>query len=391
MPRREVSGQTESATLRLARELIARRSVTPDDAGCLELVAARLAPVGFDCERIDVGGVSNLWARRGREAPGLAFVGHTDVVPPGDETTWRHPPFAGVVADGQLWGRGACDMKGAVAAFVGAAERFARAHPSHAGSIAVVLTSDEEGPSVDGTVRVVEALARRGERVDLALVGEPTSAKVLGDAIRVGRRGSLTGRLTVHGIQGHVAYPEQVSNPIHKAATALDRLAGEVWDHGTDVFPPTSFQVASIRAGTGASNVVPARCECVVNFRYSTAVTADELMRRAEAILAGTGARFDAMWERSAEPFATTGGPLLAAVEASVLELVGRPSLRSTAGGTSDGRFFAPLGTEVVELGLVNATIHQVDERVDAADVDRLSAIYERILERLFERFVDTQ
>jgi succinyl-diaminopimelate desuccinylase len=329
------------------------------------------------------GEVDNLWARRGSEGPVFCFAGHTDVVPTGPAEDWSLPPFAAAIRDGHLWGRGAADMKGSLAAMVSACERFVASHPGHRGSIAFLLTSDEEGPAVDGTVRVVETLGRRGERIDWCLVGEPTSLERLGDALKNGRRGSLNGRLHVHGLQGHVAYPDRADNPIHRFAPALAELCALEWDRGNEFFPPTRFQVSNVQSGTGAENVIPGHLEARFNFRFSTEVTAGELQARVEAVLTRHGLRYDLLWNLSGNPFLTASGALLEATAAAVRETLGVDPDVNTAGGTSDGRFIAPTGAEVLELGPLNATIHQVDERVAVADLEQLSAVYERLLERL--------
>ena len=372
-----------SATLDLARDLVARRSVTPADAGCQELLGERLAALGFALEPMVFEDVTNLWARRGTAAPLLCFAGHTDVVPPGPEERWQEPPFAATVRDGALWGRGAADMKGSLAAMVTACEAFVADHPRHRGSIAFLITSDEEGPSVNGTVKVVEALEARGEGIDWCLVGEPSSTTTVGDVVKIGRRGSLGGHLVVHGTQGHVAYPHLADNPIHRAAPALAELAATRWDEGSDHFPPTSFQVSNIRAGTGADNVIPGELEVWFNFRYSTAVTEDLLKVRTEAVLDRHGLAYHIRWRLSGHPFLTSGGRLIGAVRTAVAAVAGREPELSTAGGTSDGRFIAPTGAEVVELGPVNATIHKVDEHVATADLDRLALMYRRLMEEL--------
>lgn len=367
-------------TLDLARELIARRSVTPEDGGCLEIVSQRLAPLGFRLERLDRGGVSNLWARRGGSGPVLCFAGHTDVVPSGPLEQWRSDPFRPEVRDGHLFGRGAADMKGSIAAFVTATERFLATHPDHAGAIALLLTSDEEGRAVDGTVRVVETLAARGEALDYCIVGEPTSAARLADTIKNGRRGSLSGRLLVKGVQGHIAYPHLVKNPVHKVAPALAELAATVWDAGNDYFPPTSWQVSNFHAGTGADNVVPGSAEILFNFRFSTASTPDALQARVHDILDRHGVEYALEWTLSGQPYLTPRGRLVEAVSQAIRDSVGLDTELSTSGGTSDGRFIAAICPEVIELGPLNATIHKIDECVAVADLDALSRIYERAL-----------
>jgi len=372
-----------SATLELAEALIARASVTPADAGCQDLVAARLAASGFSAERIDRNGTSNLWLSRGSTRPRIVFAGHTDVVPTGPLAQWHSDPFAPEQRAGMLYGRGAADMKSSIAAFVVAAEQFVARHPSHGGSIALLLTSDEEGPATDGTVAVVEALRVRGEPLDFCLVGEPTSERALGDVIKNGRRGSLSGHLVVRGIQGHVAYPQLARNPIHQLAPALAALATETWDRGDAYFPPTTFQVSNVHAGTGATNVIPGSCALDFNLRFAPASTAAGLMERIERVLAGHGLDFTIIWKVGAQPFLTPPGALVDALSAAIAEVLGdRPAL-STVGGTSDGRFLATVCPQVVEFGPVNATIHQVDECIRVADLDPLTAIYRRVLERL--------
>jgi len=370
-------------TLALTCELIRCPSVTPEDAGCLELLGARLAAAGFALTPLRFGAVSNLWAVRGDDGPLLCFAGHTDVVPPGPEADWSHPPFSPRIEDGLLYGRGAADMKGALAAMVTAVESFVAAHPRHPGRIAFLLTSDEEGPAIDGTVRVVEWLREQGLAPDWCLVGEPSSSTALGDTVRNGRRGSLNGTLRVLGVQGHVAYPERADNPIHRAAPALAALATEVWDEGTAQFPPTSFQISNLHAGAGVTNVIPGELEALFNFRFSTAVTADELKSRTRAILDRHGLRYELDWQLSGEPFVTVPGELLTAVAEAIAAVTGSGPELSTGGGTSDGRFIAKLGTQVIELGPINASIHKIDEHVAVADLERLSAIYRELLERL--------
>ncbi len=370
----------DNPTLALACELIARPSVTPADAGCLELIAARLAPLGFVCERIDTGGVSNLWARRGSAAPVLCFAGHTDVVPPGPAEAWRTPPYEPTLCDGVLYGRGAADMKSSLAAFVTAIERFVAACPDHAGSIALLLTSDEEGIATHGTVKVVEALAARGERLDYCVVGEPTSVKTLGDMIKNGRRGSLSGTLRVKGLQGHVAYPHLARNPIHAVAPALAELAAIRWDEGNEFFPPTTWQVSNIHAGTGANNVIPGECELMFNFRFGSVSSADELKARTCAVLDRHGLDYAIDWHLSGKPFITGRGRLVGALSAAIRETLGVDTELSTTGGTSDGRFIADICAEVVEFGPVNASIHKVNECIEAAAVEPLSVVYERTL-----------
>ena len=368
------------STLELARELVRRPSITPDDAGCQALLAEHLRPLGFRTRPMPFGAVSNLWARRGTEPPLFVFLGHTDVVPPGPEDAWTTPPFDPVLRDGFLHGRGAADMKGSLAAMVTACERFTARRPEPRGSIAFLVTSDEEGPAVDGTRRVIDGLT---DSIDWCVVGEPSSDERAGDTIKHGRRGSLNGRLAVHGVQGHIAYPDRTVNPIHGACAALAELLKIAWDEGSADFPPTRFQVSNVRAGTGAVNVIPGSLEALFNLRYSPALTHTQIMARVESVLDRHEIRWEIEWQHSAEPFLTRGGRLLDAARSAVREVAGIDPILSTAGGTSDGRFVAPTGAEVLELGPVNATIHQVDERVSCADLDRLSRMYEGILERL--------
>ena len=369
----------------LTCELIRRASVTPDDAGCQAAIAARLMRAGFRVRHLRFGEVDNLWATHGEGGPTLAFLGHTDVVPTGPAEAWRFDPFEPTVVDGVLYGRGAADMKGSVAAMVVALETFVAAHPDHAGRVGLLLTSDEEGPTnLDGVRKVAEQFRAEGERIDWCVVGEPSSTTRLGDLIRVGRRGSLSGTLTVRGVQGHVAYPEKATNPIHAFAPALAELVGERWDAGNADFPPTSFQVSNLNAGTGATNVIPGTLTALFNFRYSTASTADGLKARTEAILDRHALDYALEWNLSGEPFLTPPGGRLREVVVEVCrELTGETPVQSTGGGTSDGRFIAPLGAEVVELGPVNATIHKVDECVAVADLGRLPLLYQAIAERL--------
>ena len=374
-----------SDVLELARDLIRRRSVTPEDAGCLPLIGERLERVGFHVEHLRYGEVDNLWVTHGAAGPTLVFLGHTDVVPSGPEAAWQSPPFEPTIRDGRLYGRGAADMKGSVAAMVVALEQFVAAHAEHRGRVGLLLTSDEEGPTnLDGVRRVVEHFRGRGERIDWCVVGEPSSKETLGDLIRVGRRGSLSGTLVVRGVQGHVAYPEKAFNPIHAFAPALAELAAERWDEGNADFPPTSFQVSNLNAGTGANNVIPGELVALINFRYCTASRADDLRARTEAILHRHGLDFALDWNLSGEPFLTPpGGVLRETVVAVCRELCGIDPEQSTGGGTSDGRFIAPMGAEVVELGPVNATIHKVDECVDVAELEKLPAVYRALCERL--------
>ena len=373
----------EGATLALARQLIERRSVTPDDAGCLDLIGRRLAPLGFTLERIDSGGVSNLWARRGSAAPLLCFAGHTDVVPPGPPEHWASDPFQATERDGHLYGRGAADMKSSLAAFVVACERFLHMHPQHRGSLALLLTSDEEGDAIHGTVKVVEALKARTQSIDYCVVGEPTSAAKFGDTMKNGRRGSLSARLVVKGIQGHVAYPEQVRNPVHLAAPALAELAATRWDEGNEYFPPTSFQISNAHAGTGATNVVPGTFEILCNFRFSTASTPEELQSRVLAILDRHRLDYDIQWTLGGRPFLTRPGKLVTALTESIQAHARVVPQLSTTGGTSDGRFIADICPEVVEFGPINATIHKVDECIALSDLEPLAHIYQGVMKRL--------
>jgi len=372
-----------SETLELAKALIARESVTPQDAGCQALMMERLAASGFNTEPMRFGEVDNFWARHGNQTPVLCFAGHTDVVPTGPRKNWTHDPFTPTVDDGMLYGRGAADMKGSLAAMVTACERFIAAHPEHMGSIAFLVTSDEEGPAVDGTVKVIETLEARNEKIDYCLVGEPTSTVRAGDVIKNGRRGSLTGRLVVHGVQGHVAYPHLAKNPVHLAAPALAELAATEWDNGNEFFPPTTFQISNANAGTGADNVIPGQLDVVFNFRFSTESTEDSLKSRTQAILDRHGLVYTLDWVLSGPPFLTQPAEQVNAMLESIREVAGIDAELSTSGGTSDGRFIAPTGAQVVELGPINATIHKVNECVSVEDLDNLSAFYERILEKL--------
>jgi len=372
-----------SATLELAKDLIRRPSVTPDDAGCQAVLAARLETLGFRIEHLRFGAVDNLWARRGDRGPVLAFAGHTDVVPTGPVERWSSDPFQPEVRDGHLYGRGAADMKGSLAAMVTGCERFVAAYPEHRGSLALLLTSDEEGPSLDGTVKVIEALEARGEKIDWCVVGEPTSTARVGDVIKNGRRGSLNGHLVIHGQQGHVAYPHLADNPVHRAAPALAELCAETWDAGNEFFPPTTFQISNVHAGTGADNVIPGDLEVVFNFRFSTESTEEDLRRRVHATLDRCGLRYTLRWRLSGQPFLTAPGELVDAMRASIRTVTGAVAELSTSGGTSDGRFIAPTGAQVVELGPVNASIHKLDEHVRCEDLDLLSHMYEGIMERL--------
>jgi succinyl-diaminopimelate desuccinylase len=370
-------------TLELARRLIACRSVTPADGGCLDLIASRLKAAGFECERVDRGGVGNLWARRGQTAPLVCLAGHVDVVPPGAIDRWTSDPFLPAERDGYLYGRGAADMKTSVAAMVTAAERFAAATPDHRGSIALLLTSDEEGDAVDGTVAVVETLRSRGEMIDACIVGEPTSSQRLGDTVKNGRRGSLNGVLSIRGEQCHIAYPERGRNPIHTALPALAELAAVEWDRGNEYFPPTSFQISNVHAGTGANNVIPGTLELLFNVRFSPESTADSIKACVHEILDRHGVEYDLKWSLSASPFMTRNGRLAEALNAAVTAVTGITPELSTSGGTSDGRFIATVAREVVEFGPPGDAMHGVDERVKLADIGPLSAIYERTITAL--------
>ncbi|RCU50342.1 succinyl-diaminopimelate desuccinylase [Corallincola holothuriorum] len=369
--------------LDLAKELISRRSVTPEDAGCQELMGARLADIGFALETMVFEDTTNLWARRGTQAPLFCFAGHTDVVPSGPEEKWHTPPFEPTVIDGYLHGRGAADMKGSLAAMVIATERFVAAYPNHKGSVAYLITSDEEGPFINGTTRVIDTLEARNEKIDWCIVGEPSSTHRCGDIVKNGRRGSLTGDLTVHGHQGHVAYPHLADNPIHKAAPALTELSQICWDQGNDYFPPTSLQISNINGGTGASNVIPGELEVQFNFRFCTENTSKGLTERVHALFDAHGLEYDLKWTYNGEPFLTDHGDLVTAVQQAILDTVHTPTELSTAGGTSDGRFIAPTGAEVIELGPCNATIHKVNECVKVADLELLTEMYYKTMVQL--------
>ncbi|QOZ84963.1 succinyl-diaminopimelate desuccinylase [Chromobacterium haemolyticum] len=372
-----------SATLELARQLIRLDSVTPRDQGCQELMIARLEAIGFRVERMRFGDVDNFWARRGGDGPLVCFAGHTDVVPTGPLEQWDSPPFEPTVRNGLLYGRGAADMKASLAAFVTACEDFVALHPGHPGSIALLITSDEEGVAVDGSVKVVDALEARGETIDYCIVGEPTSDQALGDTIKNGRRGSLSGQLIVHGIQGHIAYPHLAKNPVHLMAPALAELAATRWDEGNAFFPPTSWQVSNIHAGTGASNIIPGHCEIRFNFRFSPESSAESLKERVCAILDRHGLGYELHWQLSGQPFLTQPGKLTDALGRAIAAVAGRQAELSTTGGTSDGRFIKRIARELVEFGPVNATIHKLNECVEVADIEPLSAIYRRTLEQL--------
>jgi succinyl-diaminopimelate desuccinylase len=372
-----------SRTQKLTEELIALDSVTPQDKGCQQKLKDLLAPLGFQCETIESNGVTNLWARRGDTSPVFVFAGHTDVVPTGPASQWASQPFTPTIRDGKLYGRGASDMKTSIAAMVVAVEEFVAAHPDHLGSIAFLITSDEEGPATDGTVVVCDLLEDRGETIDYCLVGEPTSSHVLGDMIKNGRRGSLSGCLVVKGVQGHIAYPHLARNPIHLAAPALAELAAEKWDEGNEYFPPTSWQMSNIAAGTGATNVIPGELKVDFNFRFSTASTAESLQARVHAILDRHGLDYDLKWTLSGHPFLTPKGTLSDAICGSIKQELGVTTELSTTGGTSDGRFIARICPQVIEFGPPNDSIHKIDEHIEVRYIDPLKNIYRRTLERL--------
>lgn len=370
-------------TLALAEQLIACRSVTPEDGGCMTIISERLQRIGFDCEFINRNGVTNLWARRGKAAPLFCFAGHTDVVPTGPIESWLSPPFEPNRRDGFLFGRGSADMKGSLAAFVTASEDFVASNPAHRGSIAFLLTSDEEGDATDGTVAVTDALAARGETIDYCIVGEPTAVSRLGDTVKNGRRGSLTGKLTIKGIQGHIAYPHLAKNPIHLAAPAIAELAATVWDEGNEYFPPTTWQISNIHGGTGASNVIPGHLDIQFNFRFATASTPESLKSKVDEILTRHGLDYSIAWTLGAKPFLTGKGDLVDSAIAAIREVAGIEAELSTTGGTSDGRFIADICPQVIEIGPVNATIHKIDECVEIAALQQLSSIYRQILDQL--------
>ena len=370
-------------TLALAQNLIALPSVTPDDAGCQALLAQRLEKLGFHIEELAFGDVTNLWARRGKASPVLCFAGHTDVVPPGPLDQWHSDPFTPDIRDGLLYGRGAADMKTSLAAFITAIEAFIERHPNHNGSIALLITSDEEGPAVDGTVRVVDTLKARNELLDYCIVGEPTCVDQLGDTIKNGRRGSLSGYLTVQGIQGHIAYPHLAQNPIHLAAPAIAELAQIQWDQGNEYFPPTTWHISNINGGTGATNIIPGTVEVIFNFRFSTASTVESLQSTVHGILDKHALKYDLKWELSGRPFLTPKAELADAVAAAIRDVTGVSAQLSTTGGTSDGRFIADISQQVIEFGPRNASIHKLNEHVEVADIERLSLIYQKTIERL--------
>jgi succinyl-diaminopimelate desuccinylase len=375
-----------TSTLELTKQLISRASVTPDDQGCQKLIAEYLQALGFDIEHHRFGEVDNLWARRGKQQPVFAFAGHTDVVPPGPVDQWQHDPFVPTVSGKTLYGRGAADMKGSIAAMICACEKFIENNPDHNGSIAFLITSDEEGPAVDGTVKIVELLQQRNESIDWCLVGEPTSTATVGDVIKNGRRGSLSGTLKIIGTQGHIAYPQFADNPIHRLAPALHDLVNEQWDNGNDFFPPTSFQISNIHAGTGANNVIPGCVEILFNLRFSTETTEDQIRQRIEQILDSHELNYELIWALSGNPFLTAEGKLIDATIAAIKQVRKLDAELSTSGGTSDGRFIAPTGTQVLELGPVNASIHKIDENIDIDELEELSVIYHEILEQLLAR-----
>ena len=372
-----------SATLKLACDLIARRSLTPEDAGCQDVLIERLRAIGFECETLIFDDVTNLWARRGNAGPLLAFAGHTDVVPPGPLEQWDSDPFQPEIRDGLLYGRGAADMKSSIAAMVTACERFVEQHPDHNGSIALLITSDEEAIAINGTVKVIETLEARGEKIDWALIGEPSSRSQVGDVVKNGRRGSINAKLVINGVQGHVAYPHKVDNPIHRAMPALHDLAQHEWDQGNSHFPPTSFQISNINSGTGVSNVVPGHAEVVFNLRYSTEIDAHQIIETTRAILDKHELDYDINWSISGYPFLTPEGELVIAAQQAIMQHTGIATSLETTGGTSDGRFIAPTGAQVLELGPVNESIHKLNENVNVEDLDKLSDIYQGILERL--------
>ena len=379
----ELPASHVSETVLLTQELIRRRSVTPDDCGCQEIMIERLGAIGFKIERLRFGDVDNFWAVRGDTGPTLCFAGHTDVVPTGPEHNWQQAPFDASIVDGHIVGRGAADMKGSLAAMVVACERFVAMYPNHSGRIAFLITSDEEGIAIDGTIKVIQLLKERNELPEWCLIGEPSSTAKCGDVVKNGRRGSLGCTLTVKGQQGHVAYPHLADNPVHRAAPALAALSTEVWDQGNDFFPATSFQISNIKAGTGATNVIPGELEVIFNFRFSTELTEQQIIQRTESILDHHGLNYSANWNLSGLPFLTSEGELVTATVESIAEVTGLNTELSTAGGTSDGRFIAPLGVQVIELGPVNESIHKIDENTNVEDLNCLTEIYQTILSKL--------
>ena len=374
---------TDTPVLALAKQLMACESITPNDAGCQKILKKHLTQAGFHCESMPFGEVENLWAKAGTEAPLIVFAGHTDVVPVGELADWTSDPFKPEVRDGHLYGRGATDMKGAIAAMIIAVEHFRKKYPDHAGSIGFLITSDEEGPAINGTAKVVEQLLARGEKIKYCIIGEPSSDKKIGDQIRVGRRGSLHGTVHVHGIQGHVAHPHLANNPIHHSMQVFHELANTEWDHGTKDFPPTTFQITNIHSGTGATNVIPGHLEAKFNFRFSTAVTVEKFRERTEHQFRKHGLNFNIDWTVGAEPFLTNHGKLIDATHLAIRDVAEQGVHLSTGGGTSDGRFIAPTGAELIELGTIHATAHHVDENIAVADLEKLVLMYEKILENL--------
>lgn len=370
-------------TLALLMELIGRESVTPNDGGCQELLAEQLHSFNFSVEHLDFADTKNLWLRRGQQAPLLVFLGHTDVVPPGPLSEWTSPPFEPTIRDGKLYGRGTADMKGSIAAFVTAAQRFVNKHPEHKGSIAIMLTSDEEGLADNGIIKVIEVLENRQEKIDWCLVGEPSSSQAIGDVIRVGRRGSICGTLSVLGVQGHVAYPQLAENPIHRFAPALKELTEEIWDNGNEFFPASSLQVSNINSGTGAENIIPGQLEVLFNLRFSTESNEESIKARTHAILDKYGFKYHLHWRLSGQPFLTQPGALMDATHAAIKSVCGIDTVDDTGGGTSDGRFVAPTGAQVIELGPINASIHKVNEHIALDDLEKLSLTYEQILVNL--------
>ena len=375
-----------TTTLELTKQLIARPSVTPDDQDCQKLIAERLRAIGFEVEHHRFGEVDNLWARRGKQQPLFVFAGHTDVVPPGPVEQWQHDPFTPTISGSTLYGRGTADMKSSIAAMICACEKFIAENPDHNGSIAFLITSDEEGDAIDGTVKIVELLQLRNENIDWCLVGEPTSTDTVGDVVKNGRRGSLSGTLKIIGTQGHIAYPQLADNPIHRLAPALNELVNEQWDNGNDFFPPTSFQISNINAGTGANNVIPGYVDILFNVRFSTEITEDQIRDRIERILDAHELKYELVWALSGNPFLTPGGELIDATKAAIKQVRKFDTELSTSGGTSDGRFIAPTGAQVIELGPVNASIHKIDENIDIDELEDLTRIYHEILVQLLSR-----